>query len=280
MKALEDSKTWNLVQLPKEKKIMNSLKDTRQDLWQRDIHKLMTSTIRRLSVTPQNFILFTISLVWFEAITSCTVGWFSIAMKKFGFKWSHLEHTLFLKHRNRKVTTLIVFFYVDDMIITRDDKEEMFILQKYLATEFKMKNLGLKYFLGIEVARSKKGIFLSRSKHVLELLSKMGMLDCKLVNTPIVHNYHLGEYLNHKSTNKERYQRNGFMFSKNNHLDNKGYTDANWAGSVIDRRFTLGCFTFVGGNLVTGRNKKQKVMALSSVEAEFRSITKRLCELL
>ncbi|RDX94067.1 hypothetical protein CR513_23591, partial [Mucuna pruriens] len=50
-------------------------------------------------------------------------GWFNITMKKFGFKQSHLNYTLFLKHQNRKVTTLII--YVDDMIIIRDDKEEM-----------------------------------------------------------------------------------------------------------------------------------------------------------
>jgi hypothetical protein len=53
--------------------------------------------------------------------------------------------------------------YVDDIIITGDDVEEMSQLQKQLATEFEMKNLGgLKYFLGIEVARSKQGIFLSQ----------------------------------------------------------------------------------------------------------------------
>ena len=36
------------------------------------------------------------------------------------------------------------------MIITENDDEEIIDLQKYLANEFEMKNLGgLKYFLGI-----------------------------------------------------------------------------------------------------------------------------------
>jgi hypothetical protein len=48
------------------------------------------------------------------------------------------------------------------MIITGDDREEISRLQGQLACEFEMKNLGgLKYFLGIEVARSNQGIFLS-----------------------------------------------------------------------------------------------------------------------
>lgn len=72
----------------------------------------------------------------------------------------------------------------------------------------------------------------------------------------------------------------GIMFSKNNHLSIEGYTDADWAASVSDRKSTSGYFTFVGGNLVTWRSKKQKVVALSSAEAEFRAMSKGLCELL
>jgi hypothetical protein len=72
----------------------------------------------------------------------------------------------------------------------------------------------------------------------------------------------------------------GLMFYKNNHLNVEGYTDADWAGSLSDRRSTSGYFTFVGGNLVTWRSKKQKVVALSSAEAEFRGMSKGLCELL
>ena len=72
----------------------------------------------------------------------------------------------------------------------------------------------------------------------------------------------------------------GLMFSKNDHLKIEGYTDAGWAGNILDRKSTSGYFTFVGGNLVTWRSKKQKVVALSNAEAEFRGMAKGLCELL
>ncbi|KAF5449759.1 hypothetical protein F2P56_030171 [Juglans regia] len=71
-----------------------------------------------------------------------------------------------------------------------------------------MKNLGgLKYFLGIEVARSKQGIFLSQRKYVFDVLTKVGILECKSVDTPIVQNHRLGEYLDQAPTDKGRYQR-------------------------------------------------------------------------
>ncbi|CAL8155034.1 unnamed protein product [Prunus armeniaca] len=80
--------------------------------------------------------------------------------------------------------------------------------EDYLATEFEMNNLGgLKYFLEIKVARSQQGIFLSQRKYVWDLLTDTGMLDCKHVDTHIVHNHHLGEYSDQVLTNKERYQR-------------------------------------------------------------------------
>ncbi|KAM2246579.1 hypothetical protein COP2_007815 [Malus domestica] len=193
-----------------------------------------------------------------------------------------------------------------------------------------MKELGkLKYFLGIEVTQSKHGIFLSQRKYVLDLLAETGMLDCKLVDTPIEQNHRLSLFPDQVPTHKERYQRlvrsliylshtrldiayavsvvsqfmhspseahmdavtrilrylkmapgRGLFFSKNGHLNVEGYTDADWAGSITDRRSTSGYFTFVGGNLVTWRSKKQKVVARSSAEAEFRGMSHGVCELL
>jgi hypothetical protein len=130
-------------------------------------------------------------------------GRFSLAMKKYGYQQSHSDHTLFLKRQRGKVTALII--YVDDMIIMGDDSKEISSLQEQLATEFEMKNLGgLKYFLGIEVARSKQGICLSQRKYILDLLSEVGLLECKPADTPIVQNHKLGEYPDQVPTNKER----------------------------------------------------------------------------
>jgi hypothetical protein len=58
----------------------------------------------------------------------------------------------------------------------------------------------------------------------------------------------------------------GILFSKNDHLNIIGYTDADWARNLTDRKSTSGYFTFVGGNLVTWKSKKQNVVALSSAE--------------
>ena len=48
----------------------------------------------------------------------------------------------------------------------------------------------------------------------------------------------------------------------------------------MDRRSTTGYCTFLGGNLVTWRNKKQNVVARSFAESKFRAIAQGLCELL
>jgi len=68
---------------------------------------------------------------------------------------------------------------MDDIVVTGNDPEERKALQNYLSKEFEMKDLGdLKYFLGIEMSRSNKGIFLSQRKYILNLLQETGMLVC------------------------------------------------------------------------------------------------------
>lgn len=76
------------------------------------------------------------------------------------------------------------------------------------------------------------------------------------------------------------FPRKGLMFSKNNCLNVNGYTYADWAGNVSNRKSTSGYLTFVGGNLVTWKSKKEKVVALSSAEVEFYGMAKGMCELL
>ena len=70
------------------------------------------------------------------------------------------------------------------------------------------------------------------------------------------------------------------LFSKNGISNIKGYTDSDCAGDQTTRRSTSGYFTFVEGNLVTWKSKKQKVVARSSAEVEFRGMAHGVCELL
>ena len=96
---------------------------------------------------------------------------------------------------------------MDDIIITGDDKEEIARLKECLGKAFEVKDLGrLKYFLGIEVARSAKGIALSQRKYTLDLLSDVGMLGCRAASTPIDQNHKVTAQSG-EPVDKERYQR-------------------------------------------------------------------------
>ena len=80
----------------------------------------------------------------------------------------------------------MIVVYVDDIILTGDDVSEMNRLKTSISSTFEIKDLGtLRYFLGMEVARSKKWIVVSRRKYVLDLLKETGMSGCRPANTPI-----------------------------------------------------------------------------------------------
>ena len=64
----------------------------------------------------------------------------------------------------------------------------------------------------------------------------------------------------------------GLLFGKSTKWGIEIYSGADWAGSMKGRRSTLGYCTYVWGNLVTWRSKKQSVVARSSAEAEFQAI--------
>ena len=127
-------------------------------------------------------------------------------MKAFGYCQTNSDHTLFLKKQQGKITALIV--YVDDMVVTGNDPEEREALQDYLSREFEMKDLGpLKYFLGIEVSRSDKGIFLSQRKYALDLLQETGMSACQAADTPVEEGLKLCVGSDQVPVDKGRYQR-------------------------------------------------------------------------
>ena len=63
--------------------------------------------------------------------------------------------------------------------------------------------------------------------------------------------------------------RNGILFKRSQRLVLKVYTDVDYVGSVVDRRSTTKYCTFLNGNLLTRKSKKQNLVARLSAKAEF-----------
>jgi hypothetical protein len=229
-------------------------------------------------------------------------------MQRFGYKQSQVDHTLFIKHSSQgKVTALIM--YVNDIVLIGNDDGEMQNLKHRLANEFGIFISQRKYILDllketrmlrckaidnpveVNVKLDKCGesplmdkgryqrlvgrlIYLSRTgpdiAYAISVVSQF-MHSPREPHMEAI--YRILRYLK-SSPGKE------LLFSPHDHLKIEAYTDANWAGSITDRRSTSGYYTFVGGNLVTWQSKKQSVVARSSAEAEFRAMAQGVCETL
>ncbi|KAD7478957.1 hypothetical protein E3N88_02093 [Mikania micrantha] len=83
--------------------------------------------------------------------------------------------------------------YVDDVIIVGDSSLKIQEIKDFLDKKFSIKDLGpLKFFLGIEVARTKNGMVLSNLKYTLDILEETGMMGCRPSSFPMEKNLKLG----------------------------------------------------------------------------------------
>nr|GEY87177.1 retrovirus-related Pol polyprotein from transposon TNT 1-94 [Tanacetum cinerariifolium] len=101
-----------------------------------------------------------------------------------GFSKGFIDPTLFItKHRG---DILLVQIYVDDIIFGSTNPILSKQFEKLMHNKFEMSIMGeLKFFLGIQIHQSPRGIFINQAKYAQEILIKHGMSSCDSVGTPM-----------------------------------------------------------------------------------------------
>ncbi|XP_010518640.1 PREDICTED: uncharacterized protein LOC104793917 [Camelina sativa] len=146
------------------------------------------------------------SLYGLKQAPRCWFAKLASSLEQYGFEQSFADYSLFIYKKNGVEIRVLV--YVDDLVITGNTVQAIEDFKKYLSTCFYMKDLGvLKYFLGIEVARSPKGIYLSQRKYVLDILAETGLLDLKSIFFPLEQHHRLGLAVGPFLSNPEQYRR-------------------------------------------------------------------------
>nr|GEW67133.1 hypothetical protein [Tanacetum cinerariifolium] len=101
-----------------------------------------------------------------------------------GFSKGSINLTLFInKHKG---DILLVQIYVDDIIFGSTNTKLSKQFEKLMHIKFEMSMMGeLKFFLGIQIHQSHRGIFNNQAKYAQEILIKHGMTSCDSVGTPM-----------------------------------------------------------------------------------------------
>ncbi|XP_015160242.1 uncharacterized mitochondrial protein AtMg00810-like [Solanum tuberosum] len=110
-----------------------------------------------------------------------------------GFHQSLHDYSLFTKTVGAHIVLILV--YVDDLIITGSCSTLIEEAKSLLHHHFKIKDLGeLRYFLGLEIARSDQGILICQRKFTLDLIADMGLAGSKPASTPLEPNQKLTSF--------------------------------------------------------------------------------------
>jgi len=161
--------------------------------------------------------------------------------------------------------------------LTGNDLKEIQHLKTSLLEKFLIKDLGsLKYFLGIEFSRSRKGIFMSQRKYALDILQDTGLIGARPEKFPMEQNQKLSSTQGEKLNDPSKYRRlvgrliyltvtrpdivySVRMLSQFMHEPKK---KPHWEATLR----VLRCI-FLGNSIISWKSKKQTNVSRSSAEA-------------
>lgn len=106
-----------------------------------------------------------------------------------GFKAMYSDECLF--YLNMVDHVALIAIYIDDVLITASHLDHITKVKQMLSKRFEMVDLGeISYFLGMEVrCTSSNLIQLKQETYLVNILSKLGMKDCKPANIPCEANH-------------------------------------------------------------------------------------------
>jgi len=106
------------------------------------------------------------------------------SLKKLNFRRCLSEQAVYTRGTGDNVVILGV--YVDDLIVTRGNPEEINVFKKQMMAEFEMTDLGLlSYYLGIEVDQKEDFITVKQSGYARKVLEQFGMSECNSTKFPM-----------------------------------------------------------------------------------------------
>ncbi|GJZ34464.1 putative ribonuclease H-like domain-containing protein [Tanacetum coccineum] len=203
--------------------------------------------------------------------------------KKSGYKRGTIDKTLFIKKDKNDI--MLVQVYVDDIIFGSTKRSWCDKFEALMKNRFQMSSMGeLTFFLGLQVKQKEDGIFIGQDKYVAEILKKFDFASVKTASTPIEtqkplvkdeessdvdvtpKTSHLNDvkrifrYLKGKS-------KLGLWYPRVSSFDLEAYSDSDYAGANLDRKFTAGGCQFLGRRLISWQCKKQTIVATSTTEA-------------
>ncbi|GKF20964.1 retrovirus-related pol polyprotein from transposon TNT 1-94 [Tanacetum coccineum] len=105
-----------------------------------------------------------------------------------GFSKGSIDPILFITRKGEDI--LLVKIYVDDIIFSSTDPKLSKKFEKLMHSNFEMSMMGeLKFFLGIQIHQSPRGIVINQAKYAQKILIKHGMTSCDIIGTPMATNH-------------------------------------------------------------------------------------------
>ncbi|KAE8654393.1 hypothetical protein F3Y22_tig00117048pilonHSYRG00173 [Hibiscus syriacus] len=199
---------------------------------------------------------------------------------------------------------IILLLYADDILVAGSDMQEIINLKQKLSKQFAMKDLSAaKRILGMRIKKDTKSgtLMLSQAEYINKVLSRFNMQDAKPVSTPLGVHFKLSKEQSPKTEEEHAHMVNvtyasaigSLMYAmvctrpditnavgavsrlcfKGGDMILTGYVDADLAGNVDIRRSTTGYVYTLGGTAVSWVSQLQKIVALSTTEAEYVTVT-------